>query len=163
MKKQKAQDERITAQRRKVNSEAFGILMIVLIASVIGQQYLLNAPLEQYIVELICFIGMSFYIILRYVTLGINIFDEGKHARSIPLVNSIVTGIVVTVVNGVLNYSQNAEKYKSDGIGFFIAVLGITFISASIFTFVVLSFVSCLNKIKQAQIRKQLDKDELDD
>jgi len=162
MKKQNSHDERVITQRRKVNSEAFGILMIVLIASIFVQEFLLNAPLEQYVVELICFMGMSLYMIIRYVVLGVNIYDDEKPAKSIPLVISIVVGIVVTAINGVLNHSQYSEHYATDGIGFFIAALVFTFISSSIFTFAVLSLMSYLNKKKQAQIQKQLDEDELE-
>ena len=165
MKKQNSHDERVITQRRKVNSEAFGILMIVLIASIFVQEFLLNAPLEQYVVELICFMGMSLYMIIRYVSLGVNIYDDGKPAKSIPLVNSVnsmVVGIVVTVINGVLNHSQYSERYTTDGIGFFIAALVFTFISSSIFTFAVLSLMSYLNKKKQVQIQKRLDEDELE-
>ena len=74
--------------------------------------------------------------------------------------NSLVVGIVVTSINGVSNYIQYAEQYKADGIGYFIAVLAITFISATVASFVVLSCLSCLNKKKQAKIQKQLDEKE---
>lgn len=60
------------------------------------------------------------------------------------MVNSIVTGIVVTAINGVSNYTQYAERYKEDGLGYFVAM----------------SFVGYLNKKKQAEIQKQLDEDE---
>ena len=166
MKKQNSPDERIVMQRRKANSEAFGILMITLIASMLVQDLLLNAPLEQYAAELICFTGTSLYMIIRYVTLGINIYDDGKRAKSIPFVNginSIIVGIVVTTVNGVLHYSQYSEQYKTDGIGFFIATLAVTFICSGILTFVTLSLISFLNKKKQIQIQKQLDEDEQND
>jgi len=53
MKKQDMQDERVVAQRRKINSEAYGILMIVLLGSILVQQFLLNAPFKQYAVEVI--------------------------------------------------------------------------------------------------------------
>ena len=163
MKKQNIYDERVVAQRRKVNSEAFSIIMIVLVASILVQQFLLNAPYEQYVVELICFIGMALYMVIRYMTLGLNIFGEGKQAKAAPFVNSIVTGIVVAVINGVLNYAQYAEHYQEDGVGYFFAILGITFVSATIFTFAVLSCIGYLNKKKQTQIQKLLDADEQDD
>jgi len=163
MKKQNPQDERVITQRRKINSEAHGILMIVLFGSMLVQQFLLNAPFEQYAAEFICFFGISFYMIIRYIMLGLNIYGEGKRAKAIPFVNSIVTGTVVTTINGVLNYAQYAERYQEDGIGYFLVVLAITFISATISTFVVLSFFGYLNKKKQAQIQKQLDEDEQDD
>ncbi|APF28954.1 putative membrane protein [Clostridium sporogenes] len=163
MKNQNSQDERVVAQRRKINSEAYGILMIALFCSMLVQQFLLNAPFEQYAVEFICFFGMSLYMIIRYMTLGLNIYGEGKRAKAIPFVYSIVAGIVVTTINGVLNYTQYVEQYKEDGIGYFIAVLAITFISATVSVFVVLSCLNYLNKKKQAKIQKQLDEKEQDE
>ena len=163
MKKQNLQDERVVAQRRKINSEAYGILMIMLFGSIFVQQYLLKAPFEQYIVEIICFIGMSIYMIARYMMLGLNLYGEGRRAKVFPYANSIVTGIVVTAINGVLNYSQYAEQYKADGIGYFFAVLAITFVSATVLTFVILLFFYLWNKKKQEKIQKQLDEDEQQD
>ncbi|WFF71871.1 DUF6773 family protein [Proteiniclasticum sp. QWL-01] len=163
MKKQNSQDERVVAQRRKINSEAYGILMIVLLCSILVQQFLLNAPFKQYAVEFICFFGMSLYMIIRYMTLGLNIYGEGKRAKALPFVNSIVVGIVVTATNGVSNYIQYAEQYKEDGISYFIAVLAVTFISATVSCFVVMYSLSYLNKKKQAKIQKQLDEKEQDE
>lgn len=160
MKRQNIQDERVLAQRYKISNEAYSILMIALIASILVQQFLLNAPFEQYAAEFICFFGMSIYMIVRYMMLGINIYGEGKRAKIIPLVNSIVVGIIVTAVNGVLNYTRYAEHYKEDGIGLFIAALIVMFISSTVFAFILLSFVHYLNKKKQAKILKQLDQDE---
>ncbi|MDD3174151.1 MAG: hypothetical protein PHF63_10965 [Herbinix sp.] len=101
--------------------------------------------------------------IIRYMTLGLNIYGEGKRAKAVPIVNSIVVGIVVTSINGVLNYTQYAEHYKEDGIGYFIAVLAVTFISATVPVFVILSCLDYLNKKKQAKIQKQLDEEEQDE
>lgn len=163
MNKQNIQDERVVAQRRKINSEAYSILMIVLLGSILVQQFFLNAPFKQYAVEVICFFGISLYMIIRYMTLGLDIYGEGKKAKTLPFVNSVVAGIVVTTINGILNYTQYAEKYKEDGIGYFIAVLAVTFISATISTFLVLSCLNYLNKKKQAKIQKQLDEKEQDE
>ena len=91
MKKQNPQDERIVVERRKINSEAYGILFIVLLMSVLIQHYLLEAPIEQYAVELICFVGISVYTLIRYMTIGHDLFGEGKRARYIPLISGIVT------------------------------------------------------------------------
>ena len=160
MKKQNPQDERVVAERRKINSEAYGILVILLAASVLVQGYLLNAPFEQYAVELICWIGVSIYMIARYMTLGHNIFGDNKRVKYMPLVNSVTAGIVATAINGVLNYSKYAEHYENTHIGYFIATLAITFFSISIFTFIVLSCLSYLNMRKQAKILKRLEDDE---
>jgi hypothetical protein len=160
MKRKNIQDERVSAERRKIASESFGILMMVLFGSILVQEFLLNAPFEQYAVEFICFLGILIYVILRYLTLGLNIYGEGESAKSSPLVTSIVAGIAITAINGVLNYMKYAERYQEDGIGYFIAMLVVTFISATIFAFVLLSCVNYLNKRKQAKIQKQLDEDE---
>ena len=163
MKKQNIQDERLTAQRRKISSEAYGILMIALMAAILVQQFLLNAPFEQYAAESICFLGISIYTIVRYLMLGIDIYGEERQAKRSSLVNSVVTGIVVTIINGVLNYTKYAEQYKEDGIGFLVTVLAITFISASVCSFILMSLLSYLSKKKQAEIQKQLDEDERDE
>ena len=160
MKKQNPQDERVVMQRRKINSEANGILMMALLVSIIVQQFILKAPFEQYAVELVCFFGMSVYMIIRNMTLGLNLFGEGKRAKGIILLNSITTGIVVTTINGVLNYAQYAQKYQEDGIGYFFAMLGISLISATAIVFALLVCIDYLNKQRQAKIQKQLDDDE---
>ncbi|MEL7566476.1 MAG: DUF6773 family protein [Dehalobacterium sp.] len=161
MKRQTTQDERILIQSRKILSEAYSILMIVLLTSILVQQFLFDAPFEQYAVECICFFGVSIYILIRKLTLGINMFGERKPAERMPLMNSIVTGITITVVNGVLNYTKYAENYK-DKLGFFIITLLITFACATVGSFVMLSFVNYLNNKKQMQIQKKLDKEEQD-
>lgn len=162
MKKQDSQDERIVAQRRKINSEAYGILMIALFGSMLVQRFLLNAPFEQYAFEFICVFGASLYMIIRYMTLGLSIYGEGKRAKAIPFVYSILGGIVVTAIRGVLNYTQYAEQYKEDGTGYFIGGLAVTYISATILVFVVMSCLDYLNTKKQVKIQKQLDEDEQD-
>jgi len=156
MKKQNLQDERVILERRKINSDAYSILFIALLASVLIQQYILNAPREQYAAELICFIGISIYTVARHLMLGHSIFGDSKRAKYMPFVNSITTGVVATVINGVLNYSNNSEYYEGN-IGMFIAVLAITFFSVSLFTYVVLSCLGYLNKKRQEKILKQLD------
>ena len=159
MKKKNPYDERIVVERRKINSEAYGILFIVLLVSVLVQRYWFEAPIEQYAVELICFLGISVYTLIRYMMIGHDLFGEGKRAKYIPLLNSIVVGIVVAVNNVVLNYPKNAEYY-SDNIGMFIFILAINFICVVAFTFALMSCLSYLNKKKQAKILKRLEEDE---
>jgi len=163
MKKQNTQDERVVARRRKIHSEAYSILMMVLLASILVQQFLLNASFEQYAVEFIGFFGMSIYMIIRYLTIGLDIHGEGKRSKRIPLVNSMVVGITVTTINGVLNYTEYTESYQEDGIGYFITFLAVTFISAVVSAFAVLSYLNYLNKKKQAKIENQLEQEEKDE
>ena len=161
MKKYNIQDERVVAQRRKINSESFVIIMIALICSVVVQDFLLNAPFEQYAAEVICFAGMGIYMIVRYITAGLNINGEGKHANKIPIVISIVVGIIVTAINGISNYATYSVYYK-DNVGFLIAALAITFIGATVLTLVLFMIVNYFNKKKQEKIQRLLDEDEQD-
>ncbi len=160
MKRKMSQDERVLEQQHKVSSEVEGILMIALFISILLQQFFLDAPFKQYAVELICLIGALIYKIVRYITLGLDINSEGKRARIMPYIISIMGGIIVTIINGILNYIRYAEHYKKDGISYFIPTLVVTFISATIFCYFVISFFYLLNKKKQDKIRKQLDEEE---
>ncbi|MDF2866204.1 MAG: hypothetical protein K0R72_1022 [Clostridia bacterium] len=159
MKKQIIQDERVVAQKQKILSESYVILMIILIISIFIQQNLLNAPFKQYAVEFICFFGISIYILIRNLTLGIDMFGEKKKAKIIALRNSIIAGIAVTVVTGISNYIEYAEKYEGKLIFFVISLL-ITFVSAVICTFVVFALIGFINNMKINQLEKKLDEEE---
>ena len=160
MKRQEIKDERVIEQRRKVSSEVDAILMMVLLVSIFVQQFFQNAPFKQYAVEFMCFFGISFYKLVRYMTLGLYYNFGEKREKMLSLINSLATGLALTVVNGVSNYSRYSEHYLEDGIGYFIAVLAITFISGTGLCYIVMSFFSHLNKVKQDKIQKKLDEDE---
>lgn len=51
MKKSKMNDERVVSQRRKIQSDAYQILVYCLLISVLIQQFIMNAPFEQFAVE----------------------------------------------------------------------------------------------------------------
>ena len=163
MKVQGVQDERVLAQRRKINSEVCRILMIMLLGSILIQQFLLDAPFEQYAVEVICFFGISIYMIARFWMLGLNMHGEGKKSKNISLLYSIVAGITATTINGVLNYTTHIEHYQENVIGYFIAALLVTFISAMSLTFIMLSSTGYINNKRQEKVQKQLDSDEHDE
>lgn len=135
--------------------------MFLLPASILVQQYLLKAPFAQYAAETICFLGISFYMVIRYIMRGLNIYGDGRRAKSILLLYAFVAGIAVTVVNGVLNYMQYIDRYRADGIGGFMAVLAVTFISAILCCLALLAFFGYLNKRKQEKLQRQLDEEEL--
>ena len=159
MKKRNSQDERVVAQRRKIQSDGFVIIFFVLLISLIVQSVFLNLPFEQYAVEFICFFGMSVYLLVRNMVFGNNLFGDNKRTNAIPIINSLVTGIISTAIHGVLNYTRYVENYENN-IGLFIASLVIFFVSVSVSVFIVLSFLVYLNKKKQTKIQKQLDEEE---
>jgi cytosine/uracil/thiamine/allantoin permease len=127
------------------------------------QKFFQDTPFEQYAVELICFFGMVVYMIVRYIMLGLDIYGEEKRVKHFPLISGIVAGILVTAINGVCDYTQQANIYKEDGISGFIAMLAVTFICATVVTFVVLSCLDYINKKKQVKIQNVLDEEEQDE
>ena len=161
MNEKKILDERVVAERREINSEAFRIVMFALLCSIFLQRYLLNAPFIQYAVELICVAGIFIYTTVRYIKRGLNVFGEKKLAKSTLLVNSIVVGIIVTASNGICKYVEYTEHHENIQIGSFITTLAITFICASISVFAVLLCLSYINTRRQAKIQKQLDENDL--
>lgn len=136
---------------------------MILLYSVFVRQRLLDAPFKQYAVELMYFFGMSLYMITRCLILELNIYSEEERAKASPLTSSIVAGIVVTAISGVLNYTQHAEQHRKDGIGYSIAMLAMTLISSTVLTYAVLSSLKYLNAKKQAKIQEWLDEKELDE
>lgn len=163
MNKKDIKDERIAALHRKIQSEAFSVLMIALFCSILIQQFVLNAPFAQYAAECICFFAVALYTLLRYLSAGIDLYAEGVHSKSAELICSIAAGAIVTVINGVLNYMEYADKYMKDGIGYFIALLIITFISASLLAYITLYSVRWLNSKRQSAIQHKMDQSENED
>lgn len=159
MKKEKIIDERVRSQQNKIKGEAFVILIIVLFISTIIQQYILGASFKQYAVEIISFTGVSFYVVIRNINSGIEIYGEKRKSRKILFLNILITGIIVTIINGTFNYIKYKEHYKENIVPF-IAALLITFISATIFTTIVLTFLKYLNDKKQKSISKKFDEEE---
>lgn len=109
MKKHSQQDERILAQKRKIGSDAFNILWVGLIISVLVQQYLFDAPFSQYVVEIVLFIAASVYIIVRNLMVGNDLFDSKRGGQATVIINSLVCGFTVAVINTALNYVKYSE------------------------------------------------------
>jgi len=159
MRKQIVQDERILAQKRKIGSDTCYLLMIILFISILVQQYLFDAPFTQYAVELIGFFGALIYILIRNLILGNNLFNETENAKKLVVVNSVICGLLVSVINGVLKY-PTIEEYVRNNWGFFIFTQAITFVAATVFTFAVFFIIYLLNNKRQKQIDKKLNEDD---
>lgn len=159
MKKEKIQDERVLLQKRKIESDAFQILFIGLFLSICIQSYIFNATFSQYAVEMICLIVISLYVIVRNVMVGNNIFDTHKVNQNIVIINSIIGGVIAVVINTTLNYIKFKELYINETSDMLFASL-ITFLCASVFTFVVLQVLYFINKKKQMKIDLKLKEEE---
>jgi TctA family transporter len=159
MKNQTIIDERVLLQKRKIGSDGFQILLIGLLASILIQQYIFDAPFSQYAVEYAFFICSSFYVLLRNLMVGNNIFSSNKSSKNLVVVNSIVCGLTITVINTVLNYIKLGDLFITD-IGNTIMLSGITFVCATVGAFIIFEMLYLINKKKQEKIESMLNDDE---
>lgn len=160
MKKQVENDERVVAQRRKIGSDAFQILAIGLFISVLVQQYLFNAPFVQYAAEIVLFIAIAIYVLIRNLMVGNDLFAPAKNGQKMVVINSAVCGLVVTVINTVLNYMKYQEAVQMPMVAHIALVAGIMFISSTASVFVVLELVYLANKKKQKEIETRFNEAE---
>lgn len=160
MKKHIQQDERILAQKRKIGSDAFNIVWIGLLISVLVQQYIFDAPFAQYAVELILFIAASIYVVVLNLLGGNDLFASKKGNHMLVIINSLVCGITVAIINTILNYVKySAATPLPIGLNT-VLVAGITFVCATITAFIPLELLYLANKKKQARIENLLNADD---
>lgn len=88
---------------------------------------------------------------------GNDLYGTKNNSKKLILVNSLVTGIVITVIVGISNYIRYSEKFTG---GLLFAALAITFACGTFTAFLGLSLVHILNKRRQKKISEKLDKEE---
>jgi hypothetical protein len=160
MKNQKVNDERILAQKRKNQSDAFVILFFGLLLSVLIQQFIFNAPVSQYIVELIFFISSSIYLLIRNILDGNDILSSNKHCQKIIITNSLVCGLTVTVINATLNYIKLGNLFITNLTNTLLISL-ITFLCSAIIAFLVFKLLYIANIKRKEKIESKFkDEDE---
>ncbi len=119
----KINDERITITQNKIRSEAYSIVMFFLLISSLVQQFL-NLPKEQYIVELLVFIGGGLYLIVRNINLGIDIYNS-KPVNYFKIF--LTTFLSAFIAIGILVFFYN-ERDTSQLITFFMTFVSMFFI-----------------------------------
>ena len=154
-------DERVITQMNRIQGEAYIIISVVLFSSVIVQQIFFDAPFKQYAVELFCVVGIAIYTIIRSIIAGINL--EGTQGKINTFTVMFFVGMLVTIIQGTKNYTAYSEMYQRDGMGYFIAVLVVLFISSSILGGLVIMVLNYINKIRQQSIQRALDEEETKD
>lgn len=145
----KNQDERVLAQRRKIQSDGFQLLIYGLLLAIVVQQFFLQAPPSQFMGEFLCLIAAGFYNLIRNLKLGNNIFVNNEGSYKSYLKNSVISGIGIMILFTVLT----GQKIK-DVIGFYLAFI--------VFNMAMLSVIYYLSKKKEEKIQKELDMDEDD-
>lgn len=158
MKKADIQDERIIFQKRKIGSDAFGIVYIGLIVSILVQQFVYDAPFKQYAAEFILFMAAAVYVVVRNITVGHNLFGESGTGQKMVIINSLVCGITISAVTTTLN-SISYGMDKMGGISGIALVGLITFISGALVSFIGFQSLHIMNRKRQKQLEDKLTND----
>ncbi|WP_419886524.1 DUF6773 family protein [Paenibacillus sp. B-A-8] len=148
MKTSKVNDERIVSQRRKIQSDAYQILIYCLLISILIQQFIMNAPFAQFAVEFFCLIGIGIYITIRHLSVGVDIWDSRSHTNKKLLINSIISGGICVSLLIVLAGERNVRS------------IILTFVTFTMVYFLVHLVLRNINKKRQRQIDDELSTDE---
>lgn len=150
MKNNKIQDERILLERRKIQSEAYGWLVIGLMISIIVQQFFMNAPFAQYAVEFFALIGCGVFISIRHFKKGIDIWNPNGEGKKKLLLQTVVSGIASVILFAILSGQYDIKN------------LALYFVTFVLFFFVFRSVMITITKKKQQVIDNKLNEDNVD-
>ena len=147
----KIKDERVLEQHLKISSEAFQIVSMFLLLSILYKQFILNAPISTYITEAVAFFGGSIYVVIRNVLLGNNIKGNNniitkKHEMRNYLLTSLLSSSIITIILVMNDYTKYLRN-KGNII--------ITFICAFAYWFLISWGLSFLSRKRADKIAKQ--------
>ncbi|MGL5416157.1 MAG: DUF6773 family protein [Clostridium sp.] len=148
-------DERIINEKRRITNEAFSLVMVFLIGSILVQQYVFNASFKEYIVEFICFFGALIYIMIKNTLAGNKLISENINKKRTIIVNSIATGGVISIIT--IYRMIDSTGITSEIIPTVIA----TFLVGSLSAGVTFYAITKLNEYKVKKIEESYDDDEV--
>lgn len=151
------QDERTVALKRKISSETCNLLLLTLMIAILVQQYVLNVPFAHYAAEFICFFGACFYILIRNITAGNDLYSRKNTGFKWVIINSLVCGSTISVVTGIANYARYGDQAAPS---LWLITLVITFLCGTAAAFLGFSLLHYFNKKKQQNIAEELDEEE---
>jgi len=150
MKSLKNQDERILMQKRKVQSDAFQLLIYYLLIAIVVQQFIFNAPFYQIIVEFIGVVGVAFYVEIRNLLLGSDIYSTNTTTKKNIVKGSIISGCGCAIFLRIIAGITDMEILLVLSLCTTISCAGLSFL------------FYYLNRKKQDKIEEELNKDEDD-
>ena len=151
MKTNQMNDERVINEKRKITTEAYGLIMIFLLISMLVKQFIFHSEFNEYAVEFIAFFGASIYIVIRNIFIGNNLYEENK--KRLPI-NSIIMGLSSTFALALLRYKE--FNTRNDFILESIEVFIFTTLSSFLFIYIV-------NKVTQKRIKHMENKYDYED
>lgn len=142
-------DERVLAERRKIQSRGFAYIVYILLFAVFVQKFYMNAPFSQYAVEFFILIGCGFYNIVANFAKGIDIWNPSGAGKKEILITTIISGIA-----SVIMYAFFTGEDDIEGLALYFAFF-------VVFFFWVRFIMGFLNKKKQEKINRQLDDEDI--
>ena len=160
MKKNIIQDERVLYQKRKIGSDAFVILYLGLLLSILIQQFVFDASFSQYAAEFILLMVAAVYVVVRNIIIGSDIYSNSFGGQKLVVINSIVCGATISAITAALNVA-NLGMEKMGGANGLIITSMITLICGAVASFVAFEVIYIMNKKRQKQIDdKYIDTEE---
>ena len=160
MKTNKIKDERIIQLNNKIQSEAFILIIAILALSIFIKAYMLDMGVREYLTEMIVMIVSIVYLSIRGAMVGYSSMDNLYFGKKFKVISTLLLAVLITIFNGIRNYTMYGEKYTGILDVHFLAVIGITFISSLIFVTLILGAVYSIEKIGQKRLEKQFNNDE---
>lgn len=111
-------DERVVEQRRKIGSDAYQLVSMFLLASIVYKMFMLNAPSSSYMTELIAFWGGSAYVVFKNIMIGNDLHSACAIGAKEPtirkhLLTSLISSLTITtllVINDYTRFMQSKEE-----------------------------------------------------
>lgn len=160
MKTNKIKDERIIQLNNKIQSEAFILVIAILALSIFIKAYMLDMGVREYLTEMIVMIVSIVYLSIRGAMVGYSSMDNLYFGKKFKVISTLLLAVLITIFNGIRNYTMYGEKYTGILDVHFLAVIGVTFISSLIFVTLILGAVYSIEKIGQKRLEKQFNNDE---
>lgn len=156
----KVKDERVVQTTNKILSEAYFVIMLLLIVSIVVKTYVMDEPFTHYITEIGVIIVSAIYIAIRSMLTGNNLMDTSKRNKILTVFAILGLSLVVTASNGVKNYSNYGEQYSGIFDFHFLAVLAVTFLSSAALISIVLLFIYICHIRGQRKLEKEISYDD---
>lgn len=149
--KNNIQDERVLSERRKIQSRGYAWIVMILLVSIVVQQFFMQAPFAQYAVEFFILIGCGLYNVICNYQKGIDIWNPQGDGKKQILLRTVISGVLSVALFAVLSGNFQIDN------------LAIYFISFVAFFFITRIIMIELNRKKQKSIDATLNDDDTDD
>ncbi len=154
-------DERVVLVKRKIQSDGFSLIWLLLLISILVQQFVFSAPVQQYLAEMVIFLAMSVYIIVANLIKGNDLqLSNSKKSNVLIVLRSVIAGLVVAVINTVQNHYQYGDAVQDSIAKHTAWVAIISFLCTAIGTFIVLKIIALINIAVQNKINTKLEDDQ---